>query len=161
MKLCKLLNYITVLVVVLLCATTNLLAKPWREIVPLVSTRSDVERLLGKPNNYGRYDFEDERVYISYADGKCKNSQRCECLVPKDTVINIYTVVYSGAKLSQGAIDKGKFKKPAKSKLVDYSAYSDDEAGVTYNVNDKTGEIAEITYFASSIECKKLIKTRR
>ena len=44
-------------------------AKEWRGIVPLKSTRADVERLLGKPNGLGRYEFDNERAYIDYAKG--------------------------------------------------------------------------------------------
>jgi hypothetical protein len=49
-------------------------AKEWRGIVPLKSTRADVERLLGKPNGPGRYEFENERAYIDYAKG-CDQSR--------------------------------------------------------------------------------------
>jgi hypothetical protein len=47
----------------------RLMAKEWREIVPLKSTKFDVERLLGKPNHLGRYDIENERVSILYSQG--------------------------------------------------------------------------------------------
>ena len=33
-------------------------AKEWRGITPLKSTRADVERLLGKPNQLGRYEIQ-------------------------------------------------------------------------------------------------------
>ena len=51
-------------------------AKSWRGITPLKSTRADVERLLGQPNGLGRYQFENERAYILYADDECRQIYR-------------------------------------------------------------------------------------
>src|SRR5262245_50962152 len=66
-------------------------AEAWRGIVPLKSTRADVERLLGKPGNHGRYQFDKERVYINYAgSGPCHPNNGCLCMVSEDIVISIY-----------------------------------------------------------------------
>src|SRR6476659_7763140 len=71
-------------------------AEEWRGIVPLRSTRADVVRLLGKPNELGRYEVNGERADIIYSDGPCKGwhysleKVNCKCLVPKDTVLSIY-----------------------------------------------------------------------
>jgi len=50
-------------------------SKPWRGIVPLRSTRVDVERLLGAPSmDHGDtvvYETGDERVSIEYSKGGC------------------------------------------------------------------------------------------
>jgi hypothetical protein len=43
-------------------------AEEWRGIVPLRSTRADVVRLLGKPNELGRYEVNGERADIIYSD---------------------------------------------------------------------------------------------
>jgi hypothetical protein len=48
-------------------------AAPWRGIVPLKSSRSDVERLLGNPSStksrfYVIYSLKDEEVRIDYSD---------------------------------------------------------------------------------------------
>src|SRR5438876_4210923 len=70
-------------------------AKSWRGIVPLKSTRADVERLLGKENSLGRYQFAEERAYVLYRENPCMGAYRrleednCECMVLKDTVVSI------------------------------------------------------------------------
>src|SRR5215211_7734523 len=71
-------------------------ATEWRGIIPLISTRADVERLLGKPKELGRYEVNGERADIIYSDGPCKGwyysleKTNCKCLVLKDTVLSIY-----------------------------------------------------------------------
>ena len=51
-------------------------AKGWRGIVPLHSTRADVEQLLGPPDRKGNkpvvsYDLEKEQVTIIYSREPC------------------------------------------------------------------------------------------
>src|ERR1044072_2921350 len=57
----------------ILALTFVVQAKGWRRIVPLHSTRADVERLLGTPDRKSnikpvvRYDLEEETVVIIYS----------------------------------------------------------------------------------------------
>jgi len=89
-------------------------AEEWRGIVPLRSTRADVERLLGKPNESGRYEVNGDRADINYSDGPCRGlynslaKGNCKCLVLKDTVLSIY-VEPEHLKFSKLKIDKSKF----------------------------------------------------
>jgi hypothetical protein len=64
--------------------------KAWRGIVPLHSTRSDVERLLGSPNveDWG-YDIDDERALIAYSTHGCEEGLPGGWSVPPNTVIEI------------------------------------------------------------------------
>lgn len=93
-------------------------AKPWRGIIPLKSTRAEVERLLGKPNGLGRYQFDDERAYIHYAEKPCGRAVDCECLAPKDTVLDIFVTVEVEMKFSKLHIDRGKYEKPFTPRFV-------------------------------------------
>lgn len=80
-----------------LSLSNQAVAKPWRGIVPLSSTRADVLRILGKPSRLDYiYDFDEGTVRIMYV------RQRCEQGVPSgwgnwnvapDTVINIWVEV--------------------------------------------------------------------
>lgn len=61
--------------------------KEWRGIVPLKSSRSEVERRFGQPDEWGYYSFKDERVSIEYSEGPCRGLYsslgrgNCKCMV--------------------------------------------------------------------------------
>jgi hypothetical protein len=131
-------------------------AKEWRGIVPLKSTRADVERLLGKPNGLGRYEFENERAYIDYSKG-CDQSRDCLCLVTKDTVISIFVTIESDLKLSELKIDTSKYKKSRSAHLPSILNYTNDEEGIVYTVDEADQEVMHITYLPSARDCQNLI----
>jgi hypothetical protein len=66
-------------------------ANEWRGIVPLRSTKTDVEKLLGKPiegsHNLYLYDTEKERVSVLYSDGMCNENKSSTFNVPRDRVL--------------------------------------------------------------------------
>src|SRR5258708_39250334 len=78
------------------------IAKPWRGIVPLHSTRADVERLFGKPNiDRDIYDFPEERASIRYSDGsQCEEGVPGLGNIPRGTVLEIYASLPRGLRLS-------------------------------------------------------------
>ena len=80
-------------VFLLLASVSVSSAKPWRGIVPLRSTRADVERILGKPTRLNSiYDLDEGTVRVMYARQRCEQgipSGWGNWNVPPDTVINI------------------------------------------------------------------------
>ena len=88
----------------LLCLVSSSDAKDWRGIVPLHSTRADVEKLLGPPPpppsdgtqiyslNAGRsiYKLGEGEVYIVYANENTEGWNDCAGKVPEGTVLLIY-----------------------------------------------------------------------
>jgi hypothetical protein len=135
----------------------QLQAKPWREIVPLITTRLEVERILGKPNKYKRYDLDEGRIYVNYASGSCERRGSCECLVPNDTVLDIFIVMNSDIKLSELGVSKDALKRQPKGHAADLSAYVNPKEGVSYTINDMTDEVVTITYFASAKDCQQIV----
>lgn len=107
---------IAVALIVLVASDTE--AKSWRGIVPLQSTRTDVERLLGRSKN-DIYKVEDQVVYIEYSRFPCDHHNRPGWPetppgwdVPPDRVVSI--VVSLGNKtvpLSSLGFDLSTFKK--------------------------------------------------
>jgi hypothetical protein len=105
-------------------------AKPWRGIVPLKSTRVDVERLLGSPKQSSEFDsyysLPNEIVVVHFQATAC-DELGFEWNVPPDTVIEI------------GVIPKGQHRReeylPSDAKSDDGGAgfvyYSDAAAGFT------------------------------
>src|SRR5438067_9820099 len=78
-------------------------AKPWRGIVPLESTRADVERILGAPvMDRNVYDAPDGRAIITYSDGSpCEVGLPGLGDIPKNAVIEIYLTLRQPIELSQ------------------------------------------------------------
>lgn len=140
-----------------LCSASVLQAKEWRGIVPLKSTRADVENLLGKPNGLGRYQFENERAYINYSSG-CARVDDCLCVVPKDTVIYIFVTLESDLKLSELKIDRTKYHKTRSTHLPGIVTYANDEEGIIYTVDDEDDEVTDIAYLYTTRDCQSLLK---
>src|SRR6185503_7005510 len=103
--------------VILLCAATAE-AKGWRGIVPLHSTRSQVEQLLGPPTEQNTpysvvYKTPNETVLIYYAEGRpCGIGEKySHWRVARNTVTEIYISPIPGSPLSQLSIDESRYKK--------------------------------------------------
>jgi len=117
-------------------------AKDWRGVVPLRSTRADVERLLGKPNApYGRYNIENEEADITYSSERCANGWN----VPRDTVIRILVSLSGNRNLSEFRVDPNKFRKESDTHLTGNTYYTNRDQGVTYRVLE-SGVVLSIYY---------------
>src|ERR1044072_1501052 len=93
-------------------------AKDWRGLVPLRSTREDVERLLGVPQpppkdgtrsytlNEGRsiYFLDEGEVYIVYAEALFDGPRRCLDTVAAGTVLTIEITPNSKRPISEFVI---------------------------------------------------------
>jgi len=138
----------------LLCIATVLLmtsvtrAKEWRGIVPLHSTRADVERLLGQPKaDFWDYDFEEERAHITYSERSCQEGLPHGWNVPKDTVVEIYTVPKKDQSLSEVLLP-GKDYRQVRAAHTPHIDYIDADEGLRYTVVE--GMVQNITYLPSA-----------
>ncbi|MBC8029020.1 MAG: hypothetical protein H7Z16_02830 [Pyrinomonadaceae bacterium] len=65
----------------------------WRGLVPLRSTRDEVERVLGAPTNSSHphyfYDTEKEKVTVRYSADTCNRGSGADWDVPVNTVLTI------------------------------------------------------------------------
>jgi hypothetical protein len=65
----------------------------WRGLVPLRSTRDDVERVLGAPKSSSHphyfYDAEKEKVTVRYSADTCNRGSGADWDVPVNTVVTI------------------------------------------------------------------------
>lgn len=147
--------------VLVLAMATDCYAKSWRGITPLKSTRTDVERVFGKPNDLGRYEIENERAYIFYSDGPCNDAyqnlskQKCECLVEKDTVVRIAVTLERHVGLP--AVDKAKFSRAPLRSNAPMSTYSDLVDGIVYTVDDSNRTLTAIDYWPSATDCTQVV----
>jgi len=154
----KSINLIGMLLPLMLMASTAR-AAGWRGIMPLQSTRADVERLLGLPGKHGRYDFENERAYIEYAGtGSCQRANNCVCVVSQDTVISIYVELHAEMKFSQLNLNKKNFQKLISPQDPTIATYSNHKEGIIYTVSEDDDDVSAIEYLPSENACEDALK---
>lgn len=119
----------------------------WRGIVPLHSTRADVERLLGPmtdPCKCGYY-LDDVNVFFRYSPGDCK-SGRGVWDVPPDTVVGVTVYPKPRPRLSELNIDMTKFKKRHEGHIESIVRYVNDEEGLIIEVDEDGGLVMGFDY---------------
>src|SRR6266404_6633303 len=103
-------------------------AKDWRGIIPLSSSRIDVERIIGPPKSQGKlvssYEFDIEFVDVYYASGPpCGSGLTNEWKVPRDIVVSVRVIPKKEANLGALVNDISKYRKttdPTDTRLVYY-----------------------------------------
>jgi hypothetical protein len=130
---------------------TQVSAKEWRGIVPLKSTRADVERLIGPPTcpRCSDYSLKDEHVSILYADSGCN--------IPPDTVLNIHVPSSDEQTLSKSGFDLSKFKLiwHKDSHTPDLIYYVNDEEGISLESRKGLDIILAVEYYATAKEAQE------
>lgn len=140
---------ITLLILVWLHLVLPLYAqktKGWHGIVPLRSTRMDVERLLGASVESCQciYKTEHEVVHISYAHGSCKDDPNTNSWdVAPDTVLLISVTPRVKLRLADLKLDLTKYQKTEDTHMPGRFYYSNDEEGIFIIVigEDSVGNI--------------------
>jgi hypothetical protein len=122
----------------------------WIGIVPLHSTRADVERLLGPPirscQDGCTYNTKNESVSVHYSGRPCEEGDQNRWHVPPGTVIGLSVYPAVKPKLSDLKLKLKKFVKTNDPELRGYLRYSNDQDGVTYEVSDE-GLVLGIEWF--------------
>lgn len=134
-------------------------AKEWCGIVPLHSTRADVERLLKvKPERCGGnaclYDLPDKTVFALYADEPtCRNDDATTSWkVPRDTVIQLTVRLKTPQPFAALDIDPTEYD-PAPDKELRGLVYLSDYAqGVRMETSGDT--VRAITYYPAATDDK-------
>lgn len=129
--------------------------KAWRGIVPLHSTRADVERLLGSANlEDSEYEFDGARVQLTYTSQGCQEGLPSGWSVPSNTVVSI-TVSSSEELLLNDVLVSGRSYDQVYAlhtpQLIDYV---DADEGVRYSSVE--GYVLTTTYFGTAADDKKL-----
>ncbi len=145
-------------------------AKEWRGIVPFQSTRTEVEKLLGKPppppsdgtriytpnKKRSIYFLDEGEIYIVYAeDDNFSVTEDCLDAVPAGTVLLIKITPKKELKLADLNLNLKKFKKfdPAKPKGFGYEGYFDETEGLLIRAFKE--KVEEITYLPTASERPK------
>jgi len=122
----------------------------WRGIVPLHSTREDVERLVGPPMSNGiTYDLRNERVTIGYSEGNCEHG--AEWNIPPGRVTNIRVYLQTKVKLSDLLLDLSAFEKFDNARNRGSISYVSKERGISVSTDSKD-EVFLMEYFPKASE---------
>jgi hypothetical protein len=122
-------------------------AQGWHGIVPLHSTRTDVEQLIGTPMqpNGVTYDLKDERVSVIYSGGGCEKGWPYGWNVPPGKVISIIVYPKTELTLASLGIDLAKFDKSISSRMNGDVNYTNKDEGISIST-DSSGKVLVIQY---------------
>jgi hypothetical protein len=125
----------------------------WKGIVPLHSTRADVERELGAPVTSCvetcNYNTPNESVTIVYVTHACESGDNNSWRVPAGTVVTV--IVYPSVKprLKDLKVNSKSFTKTRDPELVGHWTYTSKREGTSYEVSN-TGRVQSIEWFPTN-----------
>jgi hypothetical protein len=129
--------------------------KAWKGIVPLHSTRADVERLLGPPKGEdSAYEIDGATVLIGYSAQGCQEGLPGGWKVPADTVVSIAVSSTNEIKLTDVLVSGRNYEQIYRIHTPQLVDYVDVQDGVHYAVID--GSVQSITYVGSEADERKL-----
>jgi hypothetical protein len=149
-------NLLKMLILIVLGLVLNMRvqAKEWRGIIPLHSTRGDVERILGLPwrqpsGEYSLYLIDRASVQITFAGPSDSGAGRCSRSVSPGTVLSIFIVPQHDVSLTDLQIDLQHTKTfDIPFGQLKYRAYFDERSG--FIVRTLNGKVHEICYLANA-----------
>jgi hypothetical protein len=131
-------------------------ANSWRGIVPLHSTRADVEKLLGRPTPESKaqdaaiYRTENERVFVLFSTGSCEIKPSNGWSVPTGTVISISVEPNSKPKFADIKLDESNYEKRPDPELLYLTYYTNERDGVSIEVNTDEGVVTAFRHGPAS-----------
>jgi hypothetical protein len=130
----------------------------WKGILPLHSTRADVERVLGPPTEPCKegchYDTRSEGVFVRYSTERCVG-HGAAWNVPPNTVISLSINLAERPSLKDLKLNLKKFKKTEDPELHGYTTYENEAKGVSYAVS-ADGRVYRTHWFATTKDDKAL-----
>lgn len=121
-------------------------------IVPLHSTRADVERLYGEPVRDSclcNFRTPKETIHVAFATARCAGPEY-GWNVPRDTVQSFSIKSYDPPRLSELAPDLNGFVERSSPEDIRTTYYSNVEKGVVFSVQD--GHVISVEYFPPAKE---------
>ena len=131
--------------ILMLCATGR--AQQWRKIVPLKSTRADVERLLGpQEQSYGVvYKLRDGDLFIEYSSGPCRKDRKGGWNVPEDVVISFSFSATDKPRFSALKLNRSRFRRVVNRHTGGVINYINAKDGIMYEV--QRGIVQSVEYY--------------
>ena len=134
------------LVALMLDAGGVVFGQAWRAIKPLRSVRTEVESLLGPSSDpyLASYSLQDGTLFVQYSTGPCLPETKDGWNVPEGTVVLIRFVPKSKKRFTSLKLDLSKFRRVEGGNVVGIVNYTNEEDGVTYEV--QRGRVDAIEY---------------
>jgi hypothetical protein len=124
----------------------------WRGIVPLHSTRNEVDKLLGPPSEIRSssavYHTNNETVTMFYSNGAPCGTKSSSWRVQRDTVIAIDVTPRRSLPLTQFHLDEAKYRKKSGGDRPEDIYYVNEEKGEVLRVFK--GEVLDLHYGPTS-----------
>lgn len=133
----------------------------FKGIVPFVTTRAEVEKMLGKPLGTTRYEFDDGRAYVLYRESICeKPNDSCFCLAAIDSVLMVTFQPYSDIKIEDLRLDPKIWRRVplTREHVPGVELYVNEKLGITYEING--GFVNAIEFRESEETCQSLQKLK-
>ena len=128
----------------------------WKGLVPLRSTRADVEKMLGAPTEViGKshsYKLKTENVSFTYAKGNCSGADN-DWNLPAGTILEIDVTPQTALSASDAGLDLSKFWK-ANTDDAELSMFKNADLGVTVRTKGNSN-VVNIKYGAASSDAVK------
>lgn len=119
--------------------------RDWRGLAPLRSTRADVERLLGQPEQGSSnvYQTAGEKVSVTYSERPCDYDWQ----VPIGTVVSFSVYPKNPTPLAGLKLDERKYEKRRDPHLETIYYYVNQAEGINYTVDAQAGVVQSFEYY--------------
>jgi hypothetical protein len=147
----------------LLAVLLSFTAQDWRSIVPLTTTRSEVETLLGpaEPGYMAIYHLKEGNLSIEFSSGPCRADRQGGWNVPENTVVSVVFSPKEKQQLAELKLDRKKFRRVVDRHLGGVIYYINAQDGVVYEIQD--GKVETIEYGPGkkyySLKCDDSVKS--
>lgn len=130
----------------------DLLAKEWKGIKPLHSTREDVERVLQVKSSgkaLDEFKVDDSLIQIRYSTKSCKDRSNGGVEgwdVPSGTVVSILVIPQATILFPELEVSKSEFD-IYPTDVVGVKVYKNNSSGFELEVDEKTGKVQYFWYY--------------
>lgn len=134
------------LFVLMLCLGDVGFRQAWRAIIPLKTVRTEVESLFGPSSDpyLASYSLNDGTLFVEYSSGPCRAERKGGWNVKDGVVVSVRFEPKSKKKFTSLKLDLSKFKRVEGGDVVGIINYTNEEEGVTYEV--QRGRVDAIEY---------------
>lgn len=143
MKLMRNLLLLQVLIIALYSCGN---AQDWRKITPMISTKAEVEALLGPAEGAfsAIYQLKEGSLFLEYSSGPCRPERKGGWNVPANLVVTIRFSPKNKRGIASLKLDPKKFRKVIDQHVIGVIYYINDDDGITYEV--QAGRVNSVEY---------------